>query len=101
MDRGIGPPAQACTFWPEEVDEGRARAESEGPGRPQLAGHAMVIAVWWMLREAELIYLDLKSAVTPQDKGTGELRLGATKMDYKGRGARRGLRCTCAGPAQH
>ena len=65
------------------------RSEGWGRGGPQQLRGSVVVAVWWPLREAELLQLELSSAHVAADGSAAELRLGATKADTRGRGSRR------------
>ena len=94
LDRGIGPPQRAVVIPVGDLAQLLPGRPEDRAGRPQRAGAALVISCWWMLREAELLELKVSSAVISEDGHVAELRLGVTKADTAGNGARRPLRCT-------
>ena len=63
---------------------------------PELAWHSLVVGVWWMLREVELIELHLRSVKLHEAERRVEIRLGVTKTDIRGSGCIRAFDCTCS-----
>ena len=63
---------------------------------PELAWHSLVVGVWWMLREVEIIELRLRSVKLHEVERRVEIRLGVTKTDIRGSGCIRAFDCTCS-----
>ena len=96
LDRGIGPPAQAPVCDLGEVAAAEEASQVSGHGVPEMAKASFVVACWWLLREAEALALDLNAVRILNNGSMAEIRLGMTKTDYRGRGARRLYQCVCA-----
>ena len=96
MQRNVGPTKRAVTIDPVSVvttllDETQLLVETG----PYHCWHAFNTATWWLLRGAEVIALDLGNVSKASALQSAELLLGQTKTDIKGRGKRRGFKCTC------
>ena len=92
--RGIGPPSRAGEFDLFELLAKFDEIQASATG-PVDAADAVVVAVWWLLREIEASALTLKQVRVLGDKKIGELSLGMTKTDIQGIGAKRRHECTC------
>ena len=100
MCRSRGPQKRAATLDPRtlllEVPTGMLRTSvTPGSSWPVLVWESFVIAIWWMLRHAELAALTVEALLIFTDTQEAELRLGVTKTDVAGRGCRRRFACCC------
>ena len=99
VTRGIGPPIRAAVLDPLELIATKTYLSWIQQGThqrgPALAWYSFSIAVWWLLRTEELIWLTLASVRIHYNPVRAELRLGATKADIRGLGCIRVHECAC------
>ena len=99
--RGQGPPRRAETFGAERLPNATSADEApvvpSGPLWPQIM---LVIAICWLLRDAETSGLLGEQASIDVARREATLDLGPTKMDPEGRGCARTLGCLCAAGLQ-
>ena len=94
--RGQGPPRRAQTFGAEQLpNETQTDEPPVVDGGPLWPWLMLVVAVCWLLRDAETAALLGEQASVDPVRREASLDLGPTKVDVKGRGCIRTLGCLC------
>ena len=105
--RGLGPPSRAAELPRNLVVASVVPAADRGAEDVVDGLASYVVAEAWLLREIEIANSELADVRDVSEEAAAddsehqlrvvELSLPVSKADYRGRGARRRLRCECAG----
>ena len=93
--RGRGPAKQAGDLPVERLQELPLDLPAFTPNGLAHPLRAVIVGIWWLLREIELSNLTICCARF--EGSVAHLRLPSSKTDFAGEGTTRSLACTCAG----
>eukprot|EP00438_Fugacium_kawagutii_P013596 Skav223057 [mRNA] locus=scaffold1069:397339:398856:+ [translate_table: standard] len=98
LKREIGPEKRAKEFKIEGLEENFVDKVSESEEGPELPVGAFVFATTWMLRCAEVVAVRCCEVKFMEAEKFVQLTIRKSKMDQKGLGVKRTLRCCEASP---
>ena len=92
--RGRGPAKQAGTLPVNRLAELEESQQPFSPQGPCFPLRAVIVGIWWLLREIELANLTIECVRC--EGQAAHIRLPSSKTDSEGAGATRTLGCICA-----
>ena len=95
VTRGLGPPVRSGYFDLREILD-KVDSIIGVRGRPVLAGKAVTIATWALLREIEAAALKIKNIEFMDDQKVLVIKFGPTKSDPGALGVTRKFGCLCS-----